>query len=87
MRVSVYVCVCVCAFCAHGASKKKAADPNQAGGCYASGGNVALHWTATAAQDQDETDGDKLRRFVSGLPPRSIIRHHIAGDIGEETHN
>ncbi len=50
-------------------------------------GNVALHWTATAAQDQDETDGDKLRRFVSGLHPRAIIRHHIAGDIGEETHN
>ena len=74
-------------FTAHGASKKKAANPDEAGGCYASGGNVALHWTATAAQDQDETDGDKLRRFVSGLPPRSIIRHHIAGDIGEETHD
>jgi len=73
-------------FTAHGASKKKAANPDEAGGCYASGGNVALHWTATAAQDQDETDGDKLRRFVSGLPPRTIIRHHIAGDIGEETH-
>ena len=70
-------------FTAHGASKKKAVDPDQAGGCYASGGNVALHWTATAAQEQDETDADKLRRFVSGLHPRAIIRHHIAGDIGK----
>jgi hypothetical protein len=25
-----------------------------------------------------------LRRFAKGLPPRTILRHHIAGDIGED---
>ena len=41
-------------------------------------------WVKTANASQDETDGEKLKRFVSGLPPRSIIRHHVAGDIGAE---
>jgi hypothetical protein len=72
-------------FTAHGASKKKAADPHVRGGCYASGGNVSLHWRDTANSSQpDETDGEKLRRFAKSLPPRSIIRHHVAGDIGRE---
>jgi len=72
-------------FTAHGASKKKAADPDVRGGCYASGGNVALHWRDTAnSQQLDETDAQKLRRFAKSLPPRSIIRHHVAGDIGRE---
>ncbi len=68
-------------FTAHGASKKKAASDDP-GGCYAAGGNVALHWTATANQQQPETDGDRLRAFVKTLPPGSVIRHHVAGDIG-----
>ena len=68
-------------FTAHGASKKKAATDDP-GGCYAAGGNVALHWTATANQQQPETDGDRLRAFVKTLPPGSVIRHHVAGDIG-----
>jgi hypothetical protein len=71
-------------FTAHGVHKKKAANPDDAGGCYATGGNVLLHWTATAKQGQDETDADRLRRFAKGLPPRTILRHHIAGDIGED---
>jgi len=25
-----------------------------------------------------------VRRFAKSLPPRSIIRHHVAGDIGAE---
>ncbi len=72
-------------FTAHGASKKKAADPDTRGGCYADGGNVRLHWDATSNHHQpDETDGEKLKRFAKSLPPRSIIRHHVAGDIGAE---
>jgi len=75
----------VIGFTAHGASKKKAADPDVRGGCYADGGNVALHWRDTSNQSQpDETDGEKLLRFAKSLPPRSIIRHHVAGDIGLE---
>jgi len=75
----------VIGFTAHGAAKKKAADENTRGGCYADGGNVRLHWVATSQADQpDETDGEKLLRFAKSLPPRSIIRHHVAGDIGQE---
>ena len=71
-------------FTAHGVHKKKAAAPEEKGGCYATGGNVLLHWTATAKQDQDETDGQKIARFAKSLPPRTILRHHIAGDIGQD---
>ena len=68
-----------------GAGKKKAGNPDAAGGCYADGGRVAIHWNATSAGDDDgKTDGEKLRAFVKTLPPRSIIRHHVAGDIGKE---
>lgn len=72
-------------FTAHGAGKKKAADPETRGGCYADGGRVRLHWDATSNHHQpEETDGEKLRRFAKSLAPRSIIRHHVAGDIGAE---
>ena len=70
-------------FTAHGSGKKKAADPETVGGCYADGGRVRLHWNATANSDQiTETDGEKLKRFAEGLRAGSIIRHHVAGDIG-----
>ena len=68
-------------FSAHGVNKKKAAT-DEYGGCYAAGGNTALHWNATANQQQPETDGERLRAFVKTLPPGRIIRHHVAGDIG-----
>ena len=72
-------------FTAHGAGKKKAGNPDAAGGCYADGGRVAIHWNDTSnAADDGKTDGEKLRAFVKTLPPRSIIRHHVAGDIGKE---
>ena len=71
-------------FTAHGVHKKKAANPNDPGGCYASGGNVLIHWNHTADQVQDETDGERLKRFAKSLPPRTILRHHIAGDFGQE---
>ena len=74
----------VVGFTAHGVHKKKAANPDDPGGCYASGGNVLLHWEATASQAQDESDADKITRFAKSLPPRTILRHHIAGDFGEE---
>jgi len=70
-------------FTGHGASKKKI-ENNDRGGCYAAGGNVAIHWRATAGQEQKQTDGERLRAFVRTLSPRAIIRHHVAGDIGKE---
>ena len=72
-------------FTAHGPSKRKAADPTQRGGCYADAGNCRIWLDQTANSEQpDETDAEKVRRFAKSLPPRSIIRHHVAGDIGAE---
>ena len=70
-------------FTAHGPNKRKAADNTAQGGCYAAQGNCRIWWQDTAQGEQLETDGEKLKRFVSGLPPRSVIRHHVAGDIGK----
>jgi len=70
-------------FTAHGPNKRKAADETAQGGCYAAQGNCRIWWQDTAQSEQIETDAEKLKRFVSGLPPRSIIRHHVAGDIGK----
>lgn len=71
-------------FTGHGASKKLVGTDDP-GGCYAAVGNVALHWQATTeTPDTGETDGEKLLRFARGLPPGSVLRHHIAGDIGRE---
>ena len=70
-------------FTAHGASKRKAGDNEEAGGCYAGGGNVALHWRHLSERGETtETDGEHVKRFAAGLSPRSVLRHHIAGDIG-----
>ena len=71
-------------FTAHGASKRKAGDNQTAGGCYAGGGNVALHWRHLSERDEiTESDAEHVRRFASGLRPHAILRHHIAGDIGK----
>jgi len=76
-------------FTAHGASKRKAGDPATPGGCYAAAGNVAIHWRRLSERLMmpgqtalGETDAEHVRRFASGLAPRSVLRHHIAGDIG-----
>mgnify|MGYP003676531414 CR=1 FL=1 len=70
-------------FTAHGSSKIKAGDNETPGGCYAGGGNVALNWRHLSERAEiTETDGEHVRRFAAGLAPRTILRHHIAGDIG-----
>jgi len=73
----------VIGFTAHGNQKKKI-EQDEKGGCYADGGNTRIWWDETAAQDQKETDAQKLRKFVKSLRPGTILRHHIAGDIGKE---
>jgi hypothetical protein len=71
-------------FTAHGAAKRLAGDPDVKGGCYAGGGNVAMHWRGLSQREQsDETDGEKVTRFAAGLAPHSILRHHVAGDVGK----
>jgi hypothetical protein len=74
----------VIGFTAHGPTRKKAADMNTRGGCYADAGNCRLWWDDTANGQQCETDAEKVKRFAQSLPPGSIIRHHVAGDIGAE---
>jgi hypothetical protein len=70
-------------FTAHGAAKRKAGDNETPGGCYAGGGKVALHWRRLSECDEaSETDAEHVKRFAAGLPPRAILRHHIAGDNG-----
>jgi len=71
-------------FSAHGNGKKKAADDKEQGGCYAAGGPTRLQWNATAKQAQTMTDAAALRAWFKTLPHNAIIRHHIAGDLGEE---
>ena len=73
----------VIGFTAHGNQKKKI-EQDQKGGCYADGGNTRIWWDETADQEQKETDAEKLRKFVKSLEPGTILRHHIAGDIGKE---
>ncbi len=72
----------VVAFYAHGPGAKHVGTPTQAG-CYAAGGNVRLHWDATRAQGSVD-DAEHLRAFARQLPRGSVLRHHVAGDIGAE---
>ena len=71
-------------FTAHGSGKRLAGDNDEPGGCYA-----GFHWTAkfwgelSEREETTEPDGEHAERFASGLAPRSVLRHHIAGDIGE----
>lgn len=69
-------------FPGHGASKKKVST-DTAGGCYAAGGNVRLHWNRLTKKAQTLTDSEVLREFVRTLRNHTILRHHIAGDIGK----
>jgi len=72
----------VIVFVAHGPMAAKVGR-GTAGGCYASSGPTAIQWhktrTAGAANDAAE-----LVRFARSLPPGSLLRHHVAGDIGRE---
>tara|TARA_R100001480_G_scaffold129431_1_gene126989 strand:+ start:61 stop:642 length:582 start_codon:yes stop_codon:yes gene_type:complete len=70
-------------FTAHGGSKNKI-NRGERGGCYANGGNVNIHWERLSQKQQDKTDAEILREFVKTIPPRRILRHHIAGDIGKQ---
>jgi len=69
-------------FTSHGPGKRKASSPDESGGCYGGHGNVAIHWRNLARREQAESDSDKVTRFAKSLAPRSILRHHVVGDIG-----
>ena len=69
-------------FTAHGANKKKVGQEEK-GGCYAGTGYTVFAWKATAKQKQEVTDAVKLSEWVKTLPYGSMVRHHVAGDIGK----
>ena len=63
--------------------KKKKVGTDQKGGCYAGQGFTVFSWKATAKQKQEVSDAVKLSEWVKTLPNGSMIRHHVAGDIGK----
>jgi hypothetical protein len=46
--------------------------------CYARKGRVPLH---ASKATPDQTDGDTIYRWIQGLPPESVVRHHVSGDV------
>jgi hypothetical protein len=71
----------VIVFLAHGTGRKLAEDANKAGGCYAAVGPTAIQWHGTRANGRPD-DARALLAFAAELPAGSLLRHHIAGDIG-----
>jgi hypothetical protein len=73
----------VIVFKAHGTGARKVAT-DKTGGCYAASGHVAIQWHATRKAPAVMTDGQQLLQFTQALPAGSLLRHHVAGDIGRE---
>ena len=71
----------VVVFVAHG-SGAALVGSDTPGGCYGNGGPVRLQWNATrktgAADDSAAVVG-----FARSLPPGSLLRHHVVGDLGQ----
>lgn len=68
-------------FTAHGSQAKKVGTEVQ-GGCYGSGGMVAIQWKGTMKAEQEISDAAKLTAWVKTLPKGTFVRHHVVGDIG-----
>jgi hypothetical protein len=51
--------------------------------CYAANGHTVFSWRNAGKQVSNMTDGEKVLDWVKDLPRRSLLRHHIAGDIGK----
>lgn len=72
----------VVVFVAHGSGAKRVGT-DQGGGCYAAGGPTAIAWHGTK-KNGHQNDAEAVRAFARSLPPGSLLRHHVAGDIGRE---
>ena len=70
----------VIVFVAHGSGARLVGD-DAPGGCYGNGGPVRLAWESTR-KTGDASDGAALMRFARSLPPGSLLRHHVVGDLG-----
>jgi hypothetical protein len=71
----------VVVFVAHGSQAKKVGTGE--GGCYAANGHTAIAWHGTR-KNGHANDAEAVRDFARSLPPGSLLRHHVAGDIGAE---
>jgi len=69
----------VIVFVAHGTGKKRVGTG--CGGCYAAQGPTAIQWHGTRKSGA-ANDAETLIKFAKSLPPGSLLRHHVAGDIG-----
>jgi len=67
-------------FVAHGTGAKKVGTCDK-GGCYAAQGPTAIQWHGTRKSGA-ANDAEALVQFAKSLPPGSMLRHHVAGDIG-----
>lgn len=72
----------VVVFVAHGSGAKKVGSA-EGGGCYAASGPTAIQWHGVKKLGA-ANDAATLKKFAQGLPPGSMLRHHVAGDIGRE---
>jgi len=71
----------VIVFVAHGTGAKKVGTGK--GGCYAASGPTAIQWHGTKKAKTDN-DAAAIKAFAKSLPTGSMLRHHVAGDIGRE---
>lgn len=69
-------------FNGHGSQARKVG--REQGGCYAASGNTVIHWHKTRTNGIPN-DAETIRKFAKALPVGSLLRHHVAGDIGHET--
>ena len=70
----------VVVFVAHGSGARLVGDDTP-GGCYGNGGPVRLAWEKTKTGGHQD-DAAELLRFARSLPPGSLLRHHVVGDLG-----
>lgn len=73
-------------FVAHGTGKALVGS-STTGGCYAASGNCLWQWRRTLGLNGkstwDETDDpERLLAWTRALPPGTLLRHRISGDIG-----
>jgi hypothetical protein len=76
----------VIVFVAHGTQKALVGQDKQ-GGCYASTGNCLWQWRRTLEMKGPNTwnetdDPERLSAWVRALPPNTLLRHRISGDLG-----
>ena len=76
-------------FTSHGPGAKLAGDRSKLGGCYAGFGKCNLWWKRLADRakrigSHGSIDASEVKAFARSLPRGTILRHHVAGDIGKE---